>query len=281
LEWYGKYLTALVRWLTDHDVTRLQGITTDLLRTYIVDVKATGLAPRTVHHHASAARAFCNFLADEGLVSANDNPARRLRMPKLPKEVLPALSVAEVESLLAICEQDRDRALILFLLDSGIRAAECCALNIGDLDMRTGAVTVHRGKGAKGRIVFVGARARKAVTRYLLGRDDVGATAPLWLSLISGERLTDWGLRQMLQRIGDRARVHCHPHKLRRSFAIWALRSGMDLARLAVLLGHSDLQVVRRYLALVTDDLQAAHREHGPVDTLLPTNKRNRDKGER
>lgn len=270
LRWYEAYLTPLVDWLRAHEVTHFRDITTPLLRAYVVDVQSRGLAPKGVHHHASAARAFCNFLVDEGLLAEADNPARRLKMPKLPKTVLPALDVGEVEVLLDHCDCDRDRAVILFLLDSGLRAAECAALDVGDVDLRTGCVQVHHGKGDKARTAYIGARTRKALTKYLLSREDAAPSAPLWHARV-GERLTDWGLRQMLQRVGERAGVHAHPHKLRRSFAIWALRSGMDIVRLAQLLGHADLQVVRKYLALVESDLADAHRAHGPVDSQLPT----------
>ena len=69
--------------------------------------------------------------------------------------------------------------------------------------------------------------------------------------------------------MGDRAGVHVHPHMLRRTMALWSLRAGMDIARLAALLGHADLQVVRKYLAIVDADLQDAHREHGAVDASM------------
>jgi integrase/recombinase XerD len=190
-------------------------------------------------------------------------------MPKVPADVLPALTPAEVGKLLAACENERDRAALLFLLDSGLRAGEFVALNIGDVDTQTGAVTVHEGKGQKGRIAYIGVKARRALLRYLLTRDDVAPSAPLWVSVTTGERLTHWGLRLRLRHIGQQAGVICHPHKLRRTFAIWALRSGMDLVRLAQMLGHADLQTVRKYLAIVQDDLADAHRAHGPVDTLL------------
>ena len=66
------------------------------------------------------------------------------------------------------------------------------AVNIGDVDTRTGAVTIAKGKGQKGRVVFLGVQSRRALLRYLLARERAGADAPLWTSLTSGDRLTTW-----------------------------------------------------------------------------------------
>lgn len=269
LLWYRRYLAVLVSWLAEQQVNTMAGITATLLRSYIVDVQGRGLAPKTVHHHASAAKVFCNWLAAEGLIAEDANPARRVRMPKVPRQVLPALTADEVRKLLDAADNQRDKALLLFMLDTGARCAETVAVNIGDVDTRTGAVTITKGKMQKGRVVFLGVNARRVLLRYLLTRDDLGPDRPLWVSSTNGERLTTWGINQILERLGDMAGVHVHPHKLRRSCAIASLRAGMDIARLAALLGHADLQTVRRYLAIVQADLADAHREHGAVDSLL------------
>lgn len=62
---------------------------------------------------------------------------------------------------------------------------------------------------------------------------------------------------------------HCHPHTFRRTFALWSLRAGMDVYALQVIMGHSDLSMLRKYLALVEKDLEDALRKHGAVDNML------------
>ncbi len=271
LTWYRDYVGRLVKWLLAHDVTTVSGITLDLLRAYVADAQGRGLAPKTVLHYAASAKIFCRWLVAEKLLA--ENPAERLPRPKVPKKVLPALSKEDVGKLLSACEDERDKALLLFMLDTGARCAETVAVNIGDVDTRTGAVTIANGKGQKGRIVFLGVNARRALTRYLLSRSDTAADAPMWpsqrLGATGGDRLTTWGVTLLLRRMGERAGVHVHPHMLRRTFAIWSLRAGMDVARLAALLGHSDLATVRKYLAIEGADLADAHAQHGAVDALL------------
>lgn len=196
-----------------------------------------------------------------------------MRCPNRINPILPAFTRAHVKALLEACEQaadpERDTALVLVLLDTGVRASELCALTLADVDGATGSITVRRGKGAKARTVYIGARTRKALLRYLLTRASDPPTAPLFPSHAGGP-LTRNALLLLCRRLGARADVpHSHPHTFRRTCALESLRAGMDVVRLAALLGHSDLQTVRKYLALVEADLQAAHAEHGPVENLL------------
>ena len=129
---------------------------------------------------------------------------------------------------------------------------------------------MRAGKGNKGRTVYIGARARRALARYWLGRT-VTANDPL-IPLVEhwrpahNPRLT----ASADLRLGDRADVaDCHPHTFRRTFALSCLRAGMNIYALQRLMGHADLSILRKYLALVETDLQTAHREHGAVDNLL------------
>ena len=78
------------------------------------------------------------------------------------------------------------------------------------------------------------------------------------------------GMQRLLYRLGERGGVdHCHPHTFRRTMALWSLRNGMNIFALQQIMGHSDLEVLRKYLALVGQDLEDAHREHGAVDHML------------
>ena len=78
------------------------------------------------------------------------------------------------------------------------------------------------------------------------------------------------GIQIMLYRQAKRAGVQpCGPHRFRRTFALWCLRDGMDLHGLRVLMGHSDLSILQRYLALAGEDIERAHVAHSLVDKLL------------
>jgi site-specific recombinase XerD len=190
--------------------------------------------------------------------------------PKPAKNILPAFTGEEVQRLLSTSPDARARALIFFLLDTGLRAAEVVKLNGSDVDLKSGAVRVIEGKGRKDRMTYLGAKSRRALVGYYAAAGWPQDDGPVWRSERTGERLTDSGLRQLLHDIGAQARVpHCTPHTFRRTFALFSLRGGMNIHVLARLMGHADIQVLRQYLPLVEADLQAAHQAAAPVDRLL------------
>jgi site-specific recombinase XerD len=272
LRYYRQRLTAFIAHMEGQHVTDLAHVTATHLRTYFAGMQARGLAEDTQATAARVLRAFFNFCVSEELLTVS--PMRKVRLPRPSKRILPAFTASEVAALLAACadsqDPDRDKALLLCLLDTGCRAAEFVALNTGDVDLTSGAVHVWQGKGGKDRTVYLGAKARKALRHYLTGRSTNDAKAALWVNLFTGERLTYWGLAILLRRIGQRAGVaHCAPHTFRRTFALWSLRAGMNIYALQELMGHANLSMLRRYLALTENDVQAAHRAHGPIDSML------------
>ena len=167
---------------------------------------------------------------------------------------------------------NRDQAVLLTLLDTGLRAMELCKLQIGDLDLKTGRVEVKHGviggaKGGKGRTVYLGKTARHAVWRYLAGcEDEPSLDDPVFLTQ-SGRPFNPNGLRQLVKGIAERCEVkNAYPHKFRHTFAITYLRSGGDVFTLQALLGHSSLDMVRHYAQIAEVDVAQAHRKASPAD---------------
>lgn len=161
----------------------------------------------------------------------------------------------------------RDKAIILTLLDTGIRAGELCRLTIGDVHIQSGRLVID-GKGGKARHVWLGAHTRPAVWRYLQERPTDPA-APLFASS-TGRPLTRSALRKRLVVIGSRVGVEdAHPHRFRYTFAIQYLRNGGDVFTLQALLGHTTMKMVQHYLKLAAADVEEAHRRASPVDRWL------------
>lgn len=168
---------------------------------------------------------------------------------------------------MAACRSKRDKAVILFLVDTGLRSMEFCALTWGDVDISSGLVRVVRGKGGKARSVVIGVTTRRALLAY---RRQIKPESddPLFQT-IQGRRLGGGGLRSLLVRLRERAGVHVSPHVLRRTFATMSLRAGMNLLNLQGLMGHATIEMTRRYVQMLDDDLIEAHRVHGPIDNIL------------
>jgi site-specific recombinase XerD len=265
---YQGRLSLFLKWCAANGITLLHELTATDIKRFFVHLQSKSLSSAYVHSHARAIRTFCNFCVRDEL--SDKSPFAKVKMPQLEKKLPKALSKAEITAILKACKGDkRDRAIILLLLDPGIRATELCNLNVGDLDIKTGSVTVHQGKGQKDRTTFVGATTRKAIKRHLMERDVMGQREPLFVSKRGGKRLTYFGLAQMLKRLKRDAKVESFSaHALRRSFAIRMLRGGCDIFVLARLMGHTDITVLRSYLDILTEDLQNAHGDYGPVDNL-------------
>lgn len=165
----------------------------------------------------------------------------------------------------AIPYADRNRAIILLLLDTGIRAEELCAIRIHQFDRRNQRIKVF-GKGAKERFVSISARTHQALWRYLATRAEATEGDPLFV-VESGRPFKRRRLLQLLQRIGERAGVTgVTVHRFRHCMAIQYLRNGGDPYTLQRMLGHSTLDMVKRYLGIVQADVEDAHRRASPVD---------------
>lgn len=268
VRFYKCHIPRFLEWCeTEHHVKSLDEITSVHIRAYYIKLYEAELSSYSVHAVARALRAYFNFCVNESLLA--ESPMRKLKMPKLDHVILPAYEVGDVVKLLKNCQIVRDRAIVLFLLDTGCRASEFINLDGGDVDLAQGTVHIRKGKGGKDRIVYLGAKSRKALMRYYVERGEPGDKDPIWLCMGKDTRLRIAGLRQLLVRLGKRAEVaHCHPHTFRRTFALWSLRNGMTIYHLQRLMGHTDITVLRQYLALVESDLKAAHNQYGAVDNM-------------
>lgn len=159
----------------------------------------------------------------------------------------------------------RDEAILLLLFDTGMRATELATLTIGQTDLKNQRVRVF-GKGARERMLPISSRTSKALWKYITaGRQTADLSDPLFVTR-SGQPYTSQALLLLTRSLGQRAGVpNCHPHRFRHTFAITYLRNGGDPYTLQALLGHSTMDMVRRYLNLAQADIERVHRRASPV----------------
>jgi integrase/recombinase XerD len=229
----------------------------------MAEISLSGAKDTTLHAKARGLRTFLRFCYAEGYLA---HPIG-VTMPKLERRRLPCLDGGQLVMVLKACRNRRDGVIVHLLVDTGLRRAEACALNWGDVDLASGLVRVVRGKGGMARSVVVGARTRRELLAYRRTVDH-NPDRPL-LQTSTGTRLTPAGLRMVLRRLSLRSGVRVSPHALRRTFATLSLRAGMSPLHVQGLLGHSTLEMTRHYAAMIDDDLLEAHRKHGPMDTFL------------
>jgi site-specific recombinase XerD len=252
----GKFL----EWVEGQGVIGPEQVSARYVRSYLASLAEMGRADTTVHDHARAIRTLLRFWHLEGYIP---EPVR-FEMPKLARKRLPVLTAEQLSQIVKACNA-RDRAIVLFMADSGLRRAEVCSLNWDDIDMQSGMVRVRRGKGRKDRSAVIGATARRALLTYR--RTLTVGDGPLFRTRTSA-RFTGSGLLRVFQRLTRRTGIHVTPHAMRRTFTILALRAGMNALHLQNLGGWEGLEMVQHYAQMVDDDLLQAHRAHSPVDNL-------------
>jgi integrase/recombinase XerD len=161
---------------------------------------------------------------------------------------------------------DRDVAIILALVDGGLRATELCNLKIADYDANRGRLHIIGGKGDKDRFVFLGSRAQKAIWKMMIGRKGAKPNDPLFAAK-SIKRLDRNNLRHLVQTIAKRVGVsNAHPHRFRHTFAITFLRNGGNVAELQQILGHKSVEMSLHYARVAEVDLEQAAKKYSPAD---------------
>ncbi len=170
-------------------------------------------------------------------------------------------SEEQLRQLLASARSTRDKAILGLFIDTGIRVTELASLHFADADLDRGRIKVN-GKGAKERFVFCGNTCRRALWRYInTDRPDVASDRLLINSY--GQPPKARGILEMIRRCEKRAvitGVRCSPHTLRHTFAKRFLLNGGDVFTLQQILGHSSLEMVRRYLALFSQEVGRLYR---------------------
>jgi integrase/recombinase XerD len=210
---------------------------------------------------------------------------RRVARPKYQRPIIEPYSKSDIGSMLNACSENaewtsrrgkqvkslryqklRDRAIILLLVDTGLRASELCNLLVKDYDSATGRIQVRHGKGNKSRLIYTGESARKAIWRYLTERKETRPNNPIFVTG-TGAAIHPGALRNLVNLCAKRAGVpRATVHKFRHTFAINFLRNGGSVLELQRILGHEQLSTVRIYASLADSDIQEAQRKASPAD---------------
>jgi integrase/recombinase XerD len=293
------YRRQLQKWLEYHGDKDVVRITASELMQYLNWLRTEyvphsfgtpkeRLSPKTLRNFWITLSAFFTWASREFKVPS---PMKEVPAPKFKSAIVEPFSQDEVQNMLKVCLYSRevkpgnrrsfvmrlpngyrDQAIVMILVDTGLRAMELCSLRVKNVDAKTGKVEIEDGrdggaKGGKGRIVYVGKAARRALWRYLAERDDGDDDDAYVFQARDAHPFNPNSLRKLIVSIAERAGVkNAHPHRFRHTFAITYLRSGGDVFTLQALLGHSSLDMVRRYALIADLDVERAHRKASPAD---------------
>ena len=230
----------------------------------------------TIHHYFVVLANFFGWVVREGFLK--ESPTAKIKVARPKAKVIKPYTREEIGRMLTVCDYDyeqnakflgsRNKAIILVLVDTGVRLSELLGMKLDDISASNGNIMVT-GKGNKERVVRVGKVAQKALWRYLMHRPNNGRQE-LWLSE-EGIPIGGVGAQSLVGRLKERAGVtgSGSVHRFRHTFALNFLRVDKNVINLQYLLGHSQLEMVRRYTAtLGMEDALKAHEKASPADNL-------------
>jgi site-specific recombinase XerD len=275
IDWHTSSLKSFTRWLEGTGKVDTyadpESWTPQLFREFIIYLQGSGLSAFTVRTKVNSLLAFARWLHLEGYTATN--VGARVKRPKVPQSIKPPFTDAELKALLDAAKTSlRDTALLMLLVDCGLRASEVAHIQLVHVYAKQGLLHVKEGKGSKDRLVPMSPKCIRALTRYTIRERHKGlhADSPFLFLSKTDSQFTASGLLQLVRKLGKKAGVgDVHPHRFRHTFAISYLRNGGDVFTLHRVMGHSDLATTRVYLHLQTEDLLRGHLVASPLDHLM------------
>lgn len=224
----------------------------------------------SVHDYYGCVHRLINWMLEEKILK--ENPMERMKPPKVPRQVIQPFTRDHFVRMLTVCGDTflgcRNQAILKTFLDTGLRLSELVGIQRSDLDFDNGTIKVM-GKGAKERRVRMSPETQKAILKYLLRRrnDDLPC---LWVTE-ENRPLRARGVSSMIRRLGElagiRHQVRTSAHTFRHTAAIQYLRNKGDQFTLQIMLGHSTLEMTKRYVStLGVEDMLKAHQTASPVE---------------
>jgi len=271
LEFYRQKLRPFIGYLQNTGVKVVKDITPAHIRDFMMALRDTGHGRGGLHAYYRAIRAFMAYLEGEGII--DQSPHRKVKAPRLPKRVMPTLSPEQLQRLFSSRLGDteftekRNRALLLVLLDTGVRLGELLSMRLTDLDLRQGMVKVSGKTGE--RLVGMSEGTVSALKSYLELRRDT--RNEVWLN-DDGSPMTQWGIEDLFRRLKQKfpdMKHLLHPHAFRHTCATRLLEAGMDIRLVQRHIGHASITMTQHYTGSLRDEVVIkAHRRLSPVKLI-------------
>ena len=265
---YSTDVRLFVEWVARLRIEDPASVTRTVIRRYVASLATREYARRSIARKAAALRRYFGWLAAEEIIPVD--PTIGLQVASGSARLPRVLDRRELDSLLDGPSPDgepdwrrrRDDAVLEILYGSGVRVSELCTLQLDQVDLTAGALSVW-GKGSKARRVPLSQPAIAALARWLDVRNDVVSpdAGAVVFGNERGKVLTPRDVRRLLDR---RSPTPTHPHALRHTFATHLLDGGADLRAVQELLGHSDVATTQRYTHVSRDRLRTAYLKSHP-----------------
>ncbi|MBE5948711.1 MAG: site-specific tyrosine recombinase XerD [Lachnospiraceae bacterium] len=251
---YKRDLQKLCEYLEKQGITDAVRVTDTTLNSYMLFLEKNGSAPSSISRNIASIKAFFGYLFQSRLI--NDNPALRLKAPKIEKKFPEILTIQETDTLLEQPDSKtakglRDKAMLELLYATGIRVSELIGLKISDVNVKLGYIVCSAGD--KERVIPFGTKAKSALTAYLkTARAELlhDNESEFMFTNCSGKEMSRQGFWKLIKYYGEKAGIKSEltPHTLRHSFAAHMVENGADLRAVQEMMGHSDISTTQIYL---------------------------------
>ena len=270
LEYYSNCIIPLLNYIgLSSDVGAL---TSKQLRDYSLYLRGRGLASNSIKTYLKGIKAFLSWLYQEDYTEIN--LSEKLILPKAQRKTIDVLTEQEVKRLFSVFDLDnykelRNCCICALMLDSGLRKSEIVRLKLSDVHIPEGYIIVN-GKGDKQRIVPLGDNTRKYLVRYISQRP-AGAIYPALFLTNQNTPITKSVLERMFKTLktrNDLLTPRIHAHLLRHTFATNYLENGGNIYSLQLILGHTSLEMEKKYVHLTQAKTVVNFKDFSPLDNL-------------
>lgn len=250
--------------------THVAEITLSKLKGYYMHLHARKLASVTIQTYVRALRAFLSWCYQQEYIPVN--LSEKFRLPKAQRKTIDILTDCEVHTLLSCFHLRyavhlRNYCMCSLMLDSGLRMHEVSTLEIHSIHLAEGYAIVN-GKGNKQRLVPLGIHTRKFLMKYISRRPASTPSDILFLK-VNGDPIVDGTIKQLFRKLKKQTGIpRLKAHLLRHTFATRYLENGGDIYSLQQILGHTSLEMVKRYIHTTTRKTVSKFSNYSPLDNL-------------
>ncbi|WP_312700563.1 tyrosine-type recombinase/integrase [Sedimentibacter sp.] len=234
------------------------------------------LSRTTVNTYMTHLRTFVIYLYDNQYIDANlFDKITIVKKPKIIKEILSDYEIEKVLMSFSNCEMSvRNQCIFLSMVDAGLRLSEICNLDVPDVIFNGNMIKINGAKGFKDRYVPMSLSLKKSLYKYITMYrvPDFIDNKALFLSK-DKKRITEKAVTMVIVRLRKKMKFDkMNPHRLRHTFATNYIINGGDMFNLQLILGHEDIQTVRKYVHLARYYLQSSYTNISVCDRLSKNN---------
>ena len=298
---YEQSLRLFERWCFEQfGIDQVDAVTESVIRRYITDLMERGkysfyandrqkktnyperrrdfraqVSVTTINNYIRNLRVFFNWLERDYLL--HRNPMKKVQQLKHNRNAKDYIADEDFKRLIGHLDKSyfsehRDFAMIILMIDTGMRLGECSDLLVGDVNLakKTIFLRAEITKGRKDRMVFFSPKTETILRRWIQYKDRYSESDYLFPTKRGGSISVsnfETNFKKYLLRAGLKESIS--PHCLRNNFAKRCLMNGMDLFTLSKILGHSSVKVTEEaYLDLTDEDMQKRYQNFSPMTTI-------------